>query len=518
MTEMYDQNQNPNAEIIQGVNSSTIRTDANNGDDSISSLKPLNTNENQATLLVELVNEAKLFHSPDGKSFATFTKNHHKETWQIQSAGFKRHLQRNFYHIYSKAPNASAFKDALNTIEAKCQYDGEEREIFLRVAEYKGKIYVDLVDESWRVVEISESGWRIISDSPIRFFRTDKMKPLPIPERGGLIHDLRKYLNVKDDNSFILIVSWLIAAFRPKKPFPVLVLMGEQGSAKSTTAQNIQRLIDPKSVELRPLPSSVRDLMISAASNWVQVFDNLSSINNNISDALCRLSTGGGFAARTLYTNGDEFSINVMRPMIFTGIGDFVKREDLIDRCIMIYLEPIHPSIRKDERSLSLQFKEDSPKIFGALLDAISRTLRNVGQTNISNKPRMADFAIWAQAAEEGLGFKSGSFMRAYQSNLDEALETAIDLEPFVNTIHEFIQDRDQWTGTKKDLLEDLSKYYFSGYSGMTSSLPKTPRGLAEKLKRTAPLFRTLGIVFKEEKREPGTGARLFSIIKERGE
>ena len=78
----------------------------------------------------------------------------------------------------------------------------------------------------------------------------------------------------------------------------VLVLHGEQGAAKSTTARVLRRLCDPNTAPLRAAPRGVRDLMIAATNSWPFCFDNLEHLPPWISNALCRLATGGGFATR----------------------------------------------------------------------------------------------------------------------------------------------------------------------------------------------------------------------------
>jgi hypothetical protein len=55
------------------------------------------------------------------------------------------------------------------------------------------------------------------------------MLPLPVPERGGSIETLRSFLNLPSRNDFVLIVAWLLAAFRAGGPYPLLAISGEQG-------------------------------------------------------------------------------------------------------------------------------------------------------------------------------------------------------------------------------------------------------------------------------------------------
>jgi hypothetical protein len=48
--------------------------------------------------------------------------------------------------------------------------------------------------------------------------------------------------------------------------------------------------------------------MVAAASSWITVIDNMSTIPDWLSDSIARLSTGGGLATRELYSD-DEPSL-----------------------------------------------------------------------------------------------------------------------------------------------------------------------------------------------------------------
>jgi hypothetical protein len=189
----------------------------------------------QADFLVKLALEnVKPFHSPDGTAFADVEINGHRETWAVRRKDFRRFIVRRYYEATGGAPSSEGLQSALNVIEAKAICDGPERTVHTRVAEHDGRLYFDLGDDTWRAVEIDSNGWRVTNDPPVRFLRSGGMKALPIPAPGGTIDLLRPFLNVRSDTDFILTVSWLLAALRGRGPYPVMVLSGEQGSAKST--------------------------------------------------------------------------------------------------------------------------------------------------------------------------------------------------------------------------------------------------------------------------------------------
>ena len=208
----------------------------------------------QADILIDLAQSVALFHAPDGSGYADLDINGHRETWPIRGKGFRRWLARRFFEETGGAPSSEALHSALNVIEARAHFDAPERQVHIRVGGLDGRLYLDLGDPAWRAVEIDAIGWRIVEDPPVRFRRASGMKPMPIPVGGGSIGTLRSFLNVKSDSDFVLVVAWALACLRNRGPYPVLVVSGEQGSAKSTFSAILRALLDPNTAPLRALP------------------------------------------------------------------------------------------------------------------------------------------------------------------------------------------------------------------------------------------------------------------------
>jgi hypothetical protein len=236
--------------------------------------------QRQADVLIHLAKDAELSHVPDGTGYADVEVNGHRETWPIRSKGFTRWLSRRFFESTAGAPNSETLQSALNILEARAHFDAPERTIHVRAAGLDSKIYLDLGDRAWRAIEIDASGWRIVDNPPVRFRRASGMHALPVPERGGALADLRRFLNVRSDRDFILVVAWTLAALRDHGPYPVLALAGEQGTAKSTFSKILRALIDPNTAPLRALPREDRDLFIAASNSHLLVFDNVSGMPN----------------------------------------------------------------------------------------------------------------------------------------------------------------------------------------------------------------------------------------------
>jgi hypothetical protein len=446
----------------------------------------------QADILIKLAQSAELFHAPDGTGFADLDISGHRETWPIRAKGFRRWLARCYFEATQGAPSSEALQSALNVIEAKAHFDAPERMVHIRVGGLDGRLYLDLSDETWRAVEINATGWRVIENPPVRFRRSAGMKPLPMPVRGGLVGTLRSFLNVQSDADFVLAVAWSIAALRDRGPYPVIVLSGEQGSAKSTFSAILRALLDPNTAPLRALPREDRDLFIAASNGHVLAFDNVSGLPPWISDTLCRLATGGGFAVRQLYTDQDEVLFDATRPVILNGIEEVVTRPDLADRAVFLTLAPIPEESRRPEAELWAAFEAERPRILGVLLDAVVQGIKQLPETRLEKLPRMADFALWATACETAL-WPAGVFSSAYCGNRDAAVEGVIDADPIAAAVRTMMATRTAWTGTASDLLGALAEVA-GERAAKAKTWPDGPRALAGRLRRAAPVLRKIGI------------------------
>lgn len=393
-------------------------------------------------------------------------------------------------------------------LEAIARFDGPEIPVYTHLAELNGSIYLDLANDLWQAVEITAHGWDVVDDPPVRFRRARGMLPLPTPVPGGSLSALRTFINIANETSWILSTAWLIGAFRPTGPYPLLALHGEQGSAKSTTARVLRSLIDPNLATLRTTPRDERDLMIAATNGWVIALDNLSHLAPWLSDAMCRLATGGGFATRELYSDAEEMIFTAQRPQILNGIEELATRGDLLDRAILLYLPAIQEQERRDERSFWQAFEEQRPSILGALLDIVSGALQRFPTVSLDSLPRMADFAKWACAAapscdwslplgEDASHYFEGqaAFLHAYRGNRAAAHDLALEDSAVAIVLQEFITGRvsDVWEDTVKNLLAAL-KEHAGEETSRQRSWPKTPKALANRLRRLAPNLRAVGI------------------------
>jgi hypothetical protein len=467
--------------------------------------------ESIAEELMKIANSATYFHTNDKKAYADVFINEHRVTYPLRSKNFKLWLMHKVFLKYKNVPSNYVMTDTLNALEGKAIFEGECRQIYNRLAEYEGKIYIDLGSSDWTAVEVSSSGWQIVSDYPVRFKRSQNQQSLPIPTDNGDINQLRQIINLSDSD-WILVLCWLSFCFYPNYPHPILILHGEQGSGKSFASIVLTRLVDPNISPLLPEPSTLHDLAITAQNRWLIAFDNLSGIRNELSDALCRIATGGGFASRTLYENEEETVFKFMRPMIINGIDSLATRSDLLERSLLVTLPKISEESRLTEIELQEKVERILPSVFGALLTSLSQGISTMPDVKTNRLPRMADFAKWSISVETSLGFESGSFMEAYDGNRAIGHEQALEASPVALTIQRLMASKDSWNGSPTELLEELDKL-IDDKTRKSRAWSGTSRSLGKALVRVAPDLRAIGISLDQYK---GTnGKRFINLEKE---
>lgn len=443
-----------------------------------------------ADALISLARQhCTFFHDPDAEPHATFHRNGHRECWNLFSKGFAEWLCYQFYQSCGIAPAEPSIATALSTLAGQAKFEGEELPVAVRVAKHGSDYYIDLCDDAWKAVQVTAAGWQVIDTPPVMFVRNSAMRPLPTPVKGGDLDNLWKVANIAPDDRD-LVLAWLIEAYRPDTPYPVLELCGEQGSAKSSTQSILRDLIDPNRANLRARPKTLDDLFVSAKASHVTSLENLSFLAPDWQDALCALATGAGYGGRQLYTNDAECVYEVKRPALLNGISVVATRQDLMDRTLLVSLPPIVG--RRSEGEMQVEFDNAKAGIFGALLTLLSRALAILPNVQIASTdlPRMADFAYLGEAVFRALGRPDGTFLTKYQEKRRYGIAQTIESSPVAAALMAWLDKNPAgYCGTLKELHTSLTMFRPDG-----EQWPRSLHALGDSLRRISPALRMIGI------------------------
>ena len=399
-------------------------------------------------------------------------------------------LTKKYRETENEIPSEYHVKAAIRVL-ASYAFEQDPVEIYTRYAYVDKVIYVDLGDATGEAVEIDANGWRVIARPPVYFKRTALTNPLPRPQSGGDIKSLFSIINVPSEDQD-LYLGFLAAACFEKIPKPILALDGEQGSGKSNTASYTNLLIDPSPALLRPPPRDEKSWLEVAPASYVITLDNVSKINAEISDLLCRASTGDSVVKRELYTNSDVVSHTFRRVIILNGINLGDTRDDLSDRLVTIHLPTLSPSMKKEESKLQEVWNAEYPKLLGALYELCSGVIRELAETKLDELPRMADFAKILATLDR---INSTTSLARYHDGIMKSAAHLVDNDPFMKAMEEVITAT--WIGTARELLDVFraSPTMFAYENGF----PENPKALTDKLKRSVGTLRKSGWTINDD-------------------
>lgn len=468
----------------------------------------------QADRLVEIVTaeNAVLFHDQYREPHARILVSGHWETCRVKSKNFRRWCCNLFWKQEKKTPNSNALSSALNTLEGMATYEGQQIRLENRMVWHEGALWYDLSNEVWEAVRITEEGWEIVPTPPILFQRFTHQAPQMHPVRGGDIRGLLHFTRLAKEEQKLLLLVYAVSCFIPGFPHPVPILYGDQGAAKTTTAKVLRSLIDPSTVGVLSMSNTSTELAQTLSHHYCSFFDNLSSITDWASDALCRAVTGEGFSKRELYSDDDDFIYTFQRCVGMNGINIVATKPDLLDRSILLKLERIPKAERKAEQAFWEEFNAALPSILGGVLDTLSASLRLRGSIALPEVPRMADFALWGCAIAQALGATQEEFLRVYGANINEQHEEAISESAVATAVMLLMEDRNEWTGSPSSLLEAMEQVAEKEkISTKGKEWPKAPQSLTRRLKEAKTNLAEVGIQIETDR---GSGGRRIITIR----
>lgn len=452
--------------------------------------------------LIELGSQrAKLWHDARRDAYATVPlASGGFDNLSVRESRFREWLGGEWYRRGKGAPPREAMERAIEALAAQAIYDGEQRETAKRMGHTEGAIWVDLCDDRRRIVRVTAEGWDFVADDAcqVRFLRPANMRAMPEPTPEGKLDGLEELLSVNAEG-LVVIGAYLLGAFMPPPGgFPILAVTGEQGSGKSFGCRVIRGVLDPSALDLRRAPKDEGDLGAALNSGYMLAFDNLSMVSGWLSDGLCSLATGGGIARRGLYTNADEHVVTGRCPILLNGINDVVNAPDLAERCLFVEFVRPADANRLTESELEGRWQCERGPILGALLDRVSRALRDRSSVRPGALPRLADFALWVYAGTPEA--ERDEVWRVLTANRREKNLSTIEDHPLASAVWDLAK-QGGFDGTARELLTRLNQQAgVTGRNDRPEGWPASPDSLGKGLRRLIPVFGSVGIEVRQNR------------------
>jgi energy-coupling factor transporter ATP-binding protein EcfA2 len=472
--------------------------------------------QSRAVALIELITRHCSLHQDQNGTPFVWLKNPGR-TMLVNSREFKAFAVKEFYQEYTEVVGSEALNAAINVLMAEA-YESEKVPLQVRIA--RGPDDTILIDPCNRsddnsAIKVSWGKVEMIQVNRPLFRRYSHMKPFSIGEERDF-KDFLAYFKLKDsEKDLILLAGFIGAALVPDIPHAILVLMGPQGSAKTTLTRALANLVDPSSTDVLSVPTRQDELAQQLAHRYTVPYDNVSRLSISVIDTFCRATSGQAFTKRALYTDEDDVIFSFRRVLILNGTNVPSKRGDLLDRALLLELSRVPEAERKEEQEVWKEIEKKLPGVRAAVLNSLARAMLLVDQvrSDLKKLPRMADFAVWAEAFCRALGYPNGAFYEAYMQRLDETTKVALENDVVAELILKLFSEYKQylkkaddgvmfWEGTAAELLKLLNEVNrLAGYVD-EKELPRSPETLGRWLNDLAANLGDEGI--KVQRRKEG--------------
>jgi putative DNA primase/helicase len=457
-------------------------------------------------MFIERVRDrVRFWKTPKGQAYGDFPHRGQLHAWPIDSGEAESWFYNEWIVMFGTVPPMFTMTPALKYFMSQGVLSDEIHDPALRVKRTDdGNIYVDLATPAGDIVEIKPGSWSLKKKNGIKFILGSGELPQMIPDPSGDIHLLKKYLPPMTDMEYKLMLSWLIGAYTAHDGFPVLVLSGGPGTAKSSVTTFLKKLVDPNDDNSATPPKDAGDIASMIKKSYVVYIDNISTIPGWLSDQLCRLTAGdSSIGGRKLYTNHGDASFKAKRPVLLAGIPQFVERADLMDRCISIELQTIKEEDRKVWEDFVVEFDKDRPKILGGIFNVIAQAMLDRPTVKPTKLPRLAGFGKTMWAAEKHLGWEPGEFQRIWDSNTEEKSQEIIGASPVAQALEIVFKNLEEQNhelilrGTVTAIYNKLVMA-----SDNPSKLPQRAKDLIPLMRNLQPALASQGILwYKNDKR-----------------
>lgn len=449
----------------------------------------------------------EFFRDSEQNRYCIFTSQYEpKMLLDINSSDFDEALTRLHYKIYGsfvKKAEKSAIIEGINALAANATV----KSVGTRLLQLPDKLVYNLGEGKVVVVTSEDISIHDNVDCDYYFVSQADMPIQTTPDlscdEAELIPLLKELFVVSDDDCLLLAV-YICTLFVKDIHHPILTAYGDIGASKTTTLKTIAKIIDPSNRELLYLnQTSPKDFQTALTKNYFTVFDNVTgSLSDSIMNMLCQVVTGGTLSMRKLFTTNDEVKVSLQRCLAMSGTDVIGKRNDLLERSLLIKFNRLPADKRINDSSYEQKFVKLRPKILGAIFKVLSKTLALHARDSfeLSLDSRMLEWAQWgyciAESLETGLG---KDFCDSYQRNLKSSNTVSISGNPYISSIVDFIGENGSWIGSSTEFFDEIHSYASEkGYDVRNKCFPTCVTQVWQKMKLYKPNLKELGISIYE--------------------
>ncbi len=451
------------------------------------------TKNKKLQTLLENDSSLTLFHDQDRLGYARIIVKDKGINVSIRSTEFKEYVRYRFFQETKESISNLQLDEVLSLCNAKAVYEHKQHSLYQRVAQIGGVFYYDLLNELGEVVKIDETGWSIISGTETPFlFKVGCGKEQVRPTKGGDLKSFLDLVTIGNKDEQMLYLCTLPVRLIREVDQAIAYIYGPAGSGKSTLVKITKDLLDPSTGGISMPINRVEDAIPLLSQSWVFANDNISKIDNELSDFFCIVATGAESSRRTLYTNGDITVFKLKNPVFLNGVNVEAYRSDLMSRMLLFKTEAFSTGTRGSTNVIQNKFQELKPALLGALFDTLSQAIRIKNELSLKTEFRMADFSLWGAACAEVLGYGAKNFEQAIQTAMKHSAYDAVYSLSAGRSILELLEKDGTFEGTATDLLRKL-KDIDSNFD-WHEDVAKSPASLGKKLRELENSFAELGI------------------------
>ncbi len=456
-------------------------------------------------IIRELENEVECFCSTTGKAYVEIVEeNGSHVTIPIGSKQFQNWFRNICYQYFHLILSPEGGGKAQAHFEMLAEVYGKRKKLYHRIAKIGSAIYYDCIREDGKILKITEEKIRYINKCKVTFIHSAthaSQSEADFTQPPEYLKDyIHNKLNLKNEQQEVLLSACLVSCFWGDEIFhPIIQMYGEKGASKSTCMERIQSIIDPHTIGLHALSHKVDDVALLLSTNFMTIFDNVSSIPWVISDLFCRACTGGVQSKRKLFHDEEQVYMELNAVICFNGTSQNVVRSDLADRTIFLQLERIAPEQMLSPSQMKKEWEEDLPKVFGALCRTVQKVLGDTEPVETKSPFRLRDFYEIAVKTARQLGYGRKLVEQAFRNNRKIINEAIISAIPLLTILEEYMKqagNKKEIESTPTEFYKDLKLFAMEECGIDGRSFPKSSAVLTRRMNENKSNLEDIGIYF----------------------